>query len=507
MASSDDHLITNAAIMLQLNHLAGQLKLISDDIQGFKSRLTSLEAHAATLDSDSVHSDYSFSDSEMLQTDDNFITVGSRQKRSRPPTPITPTNSIPVGNTFSVLSDILPEPVNNFYPDFPPIRRIITSKTSRPNSSASKKRARISSKSPKGASPVPSTSTGVPTSHSSAPVAPASGVPTFPPTSVPPTSGAPTSGAPTSATAAPSSQAVKEPRAPPIVLREISNWMTILKEIHLHRINFLSAHTTNDSIRIIPASVDDFRKLIKLFDDKHYVYHKYPLAEEKTLKIVLRGIPVQIATDHISSDLIDQGITPIKVARMTGRNKAPMPLVFVEVNRDQKQIFSIKHVCSLSVRIETLRRPSDISQCHRCQTFRHSQKNCRAHPKCVKCAGEHLSADCPKRPDARLKCANCGGEHTASYKGCPKFPKRPTKPARPANSQPKPSVSSPRTNPSTSYAQSAATNLPQTSRRQDSQLVDVLSELISAIRHASNGEDAVNKLSSRLPQLYASWRK
>ncbi|GIX70693.1 hypothetical protein CEXT_183111, partial [Caerostris extrusa] len=63
-----------------------------------------------------------------------------------------------------------------------------------------------------------------------------------------------------------------------------------------------------------------------------------------------------------------------------------------------------------------------IAQCHRCQKFGHSSINCRLTARCVKCAQEHLTSECPtQRTDAPL-CANCNGKHPASYRGCPNFP-------------------------------------------------------------------------------------
>lgn len=42
-------------------------------------------------------------------------------------------------------------------------------------------------------------------------------------------------------------------------------------------------------------------------------------------------------------------------------------------------------------------------------------------PRCVKCAGDHLSKECllTKESNTRPKCCNCLGEHTANYSQCP----------------------------------------------------------------------------------------
>lgn len=46
-------------------------------------------------------------------------------------------------------------------------------------------------------------------------------------------------------------------------------------------------------------------------------------------------------------------------------------------------------------------------------------------PKCVKCADQHLTKDCPhiRGENDFIKCCNCNGKHPASYKGCEKYPK------------------------------------------------------------------------------------
>lgn len=40
-------------------------------------------------------------------------------------------------------------------------------------------------------------------------------------------------------------------------------------------------------------------------------------------------------------------------------------------------------------------------------------------PNCIKCAGEHTSANCERKDKTEnVKCAQCGGNHPANYKGC-----------------------------------------------------------------------------------------
>ena len=53
-------------------------------------------------------------------------------------------------------------------------------------------------------------------------------------------------------------------------------------------------------------------------------------------------------------------------------------------------------------------------QCHRCQKWGHATSNFHVKPKCLKCAGNHLSNKCTTDTNAPLTCANCGNNHSAN---------------------------------------------------------------------------------------------
>lgn len=73
----------------------------------------------------------------------------------------------------------------------------------------------------------------------------------------------------------------------------------------------------------------------------------------------------------------------------------------------------------MKVKIEPLRRTNNlIPKCKRCQGFNHTQKYRQKEPRCVKCAGKHLTSNCLSRKDTQARCINCKGAHPASYRGC-----------------------------------------------------------------------------------------
>lgn len=129
-------------------------------------------------------------------------------------------------------------------------------------------------------------------------------------------------------------------------------------------------------------------------------FHTFLLPEKKTLKTVVRGVPTEVSEPDIMAELQALNFPVLQVRRMkVGTDKRPIPLVMVELekNEDGKNIYDLTHIFYLKVREseeETLRRTGKVSQCHRCQQFGHASNCCRAPPKCVKCAGDHLTSTC-----------------------------------------------------------------------------------------------------------------
>jgi hypothetical protein len=253
-------------------------------------------------------------------------------------------------------------------------------------------------------------------------------------------------------------------KIPPIILRDAAKWSGLAQAMTHRRINFSKAKPCVDGIRVNPVTVDDFRALMRLLEERRVPFHSFALPEAKTLRAVLRTVPVEISLDDIKSDLVDQGLAPIKVTRMiSGRSKLPLPLVLVEVPKDKGQIFDLRTVCHLRISVERPHKKGSTAQCHRCQRFYHSQKNCHALAKCVKCGEGHESKDCKKSKEIPGRCANCGGGHTASYRGCPRCPRgylgNKPQPGQNSDRAPAPSQASSRQQPPAAARQSApATN-------------------------------------------------
>lgn len=213
-------------------------------------------------------------------------------------------------------------------------------------------------------------------------------------------------------------------KIPPVILRNKEKYLHVARLTNETGINIVKAKTLVDGIALHPLTELDYRKLVRLFIHQKLQYHTYQLPSEKQLHVVIKGIPEPIETEEIKNDLESKGFHPENIIRMRSRrDKRPLHMVLATLPRSEKEIYKIKEVLSLIVTVEEQRNTERYGQCHRCQRFGHSQNRCTADPKCVKCAGSHLTSECGKDTTTPAKCVNCGENHPASYRGCKAWPK------------------------------------------------------------------------------------
>lgn len=97
--------------------------------------------------------------------------------------------------------------------------------------------------------------------------------------------------------------------------------------------------------------------------------------------------------------------------------KISLPLLLVTIPKNEREIYHLKHVASVVVNVESQRQQTMIRQCLRCQKFDHAQSRCRASPRCVKCAGAHLSSECKKSIKPYLQSVQIVASHTRLLHG------------------------------------------------------------------------------------------
>ncbi|CAI6364784.1 unnamed protein product [Macrosiphum euphorbiae] len=164
-----------------------------------------------------------------------------------------------------------------------------------------------------------------------------------------------------------------------------------------------------------------FRKIQSALRTNGIAFTSFSLPEDRTLKVVIRGIPTDIAEDEITAELELRGFTVHTVKRF-GANSRPLPmcLVILAKTTQSTTIYEITSMFYLSVRVESFKK-SGPAQCFLCQRFGQGSKNCGQAPRCVKCSGNHLAKECTKPKQDSPSCCNCGGSHTANFLGCPYY--------------------------------------------------------------------------------------
>ncbi|GBP87585.1 Probable RNA-directed DNA polymerase from transposon BS [Eumeta japonica] len=181
---------------------------------------------------------------------------------------------------------------------------------------------------------------------------------------------------------------VKPP--PPIYLLKGSNFVKISADCTRLRINYSKAtRVAEDKIKITVPDVETFRSLNKYLIENKIQFHTYALEEERKLKVVIRGVPEDICTDDIKSDLVNQGFPVVAVYRITRRDGSSTGLILAVLPKtDEARAISrnLSKVCGLSgIRVEAPHKRGVPSQCHRCQRYGHASANCHVQPRCVKC--------------------------------------------------------------------------------------------------------------------------
>ncbi|GFQ87492.1 nucleic-acid-binding protein from transposon X-element [Trichonephila clavata] len=163
----------------------------------------------------------------------------------------------------------------------------------------------------------------------------------------------------------------------------------------------------------------------RYINDNNLEGHTFSLPEDKKLRAVIRGLSTDTDPLEIISELKTHNICVEECHNMINRKTgAPMPLFIIICTKsvNNRSLFKIKELNNMKIIVEVLRKKYGPPQCFRCQGFFHSSKYCTRAPRCVKCAGDHLTKECTKDIKDPATCCLCGGDHPASYLQCPKNP-------------------------------------------------------------------------------------
>ncbi|KAG5674522.1 hypothetical protein PVAND_004484 [Polypedilum vanderplanki] len=227
-------------------------------------------------------------------------------------------------------------------------------------------------------------------------------------------------------------------RPPPfnIIGLNISTTDNLLKQI---KVTDYEIKLTTEGIRLFTKTIDIF-KLVKahLLANKVQFY-THQLREERMTKFVLHGLP-DTTEAEINQGLNTAGVFPtlikkMKIKRARYDGHAVYLIYFLKTQNVKLNclVEKCKVISYVRVKWEHYKNPEKgPTQCRNCLRYGHGSNNCSAAARCIRCALNHSSGDCPLLKDqtgkivrdrvdnSLLKCALCNLNHPASSKNCPK---------------------------------------------------------------------------------------
>lgn len=218
-------------------------------------------------------------------------------------------------------------------------------------------------------------------------------------------------------------QQEKKTRIPPIVLQNgIGHYTNLVKNLTalLGHKNFSIAPAGKSGTRVFTTSMDDFNKVKENLVKENLGFHTFSQKEVITKKIIMRAAP-RMDLNEVTQEMRDAGIeAKITALKPKSGLDGSTYLVQVPKSQDLKDIKKITGVQNIRVRWDTYSRPQRATQCYNCQDFGHSARNCFKPARCMKCASNHSTRDCPlpKGKVNNVKCCNCGENHTSNYQMC-----------------------------------------------------------------------------------------
>ncbi|GFX21462.1 uncharacterized protein TNCV_1398761 [Trichonephila clavipes] len=116
---------------------------------------------------------------------------------------------------------------------------------------------------------------------------------------------------------------------------------------------------TGNYIKKQSGSIDDHRDITALLEAKKAEHYIIDRLDNRPIKVVIKGLPVDTDVADIEADLVQKGFAIEKVAQLRKfSTKAPLPIYMVEVRRTEtaQNKYDVKNVCYVCVTIDPFRR-------------------------------------------------------------------------------------------------------------------------------------------------------
>lgn len=213
------------------------------------------------------------------------------------------------------------------------------------------------------------------------------------------------------------------PKPPPIYIPDVVDVNKMICNIGniIPKEHFNYKSLRNNQIRLMVNTIDSYRLLVKYLEGRNIGFHTYQLKQERSYRVVLKGLHHSTPIADIKAELLCLGHQVRSVTNVYSRlTKEPLPMFFIDLDPkpNNKDIYNVRHINNAIITVEAPRKRNELVQCHRCQLFGHTKSYCKRPFNCVKCGLNHPTAECKKDLNTPPRCVNCLKNHTANYKGC-----------------------------------------------------------------------------------------
>lgn len=213
-------------------------------------------------------------------------------------------------------------------------------------------------------------------------------------------------------------------KPPPFFIDKVSNIQPLSKllEDYVARGDYEIKILQGERVKIQAKSKEAYSIIYKELKNRNTEFFTYQPKHERSFRVVLKRIHHSTNVDEIKQALEELHHIPNNIWNIkNSKTKKPLPMFFVDLqpSPNNKDVYNIRSLLNCKIEVEPPRPKRDIPQCSNCQQYGHTQKFCHRQSRCVKCAGYHHTADCPRKERSdKVKCILCDGNHPANYKGC-----------------------------------------------------------------------------------------
>lgn len=222
---------------------------------------------------------------------------------------------------------------------------------------------------------------------------------------------------------------IKKGKMKPIILdmdqRKMTEIQQMLTTAEL-KDQTLFKKTRDNKVHIITNSYEDKQKLLNHLNtaksnENSINYHTFSESNEKVSIFVIKNF-IPMKNEDLLTKLIEMEV-PAKKVTQIGKNKEnPVFLIQFEKNQVEFNTLQYNHniIDNIIVKWEKFNyKKKPPAQCHNCQAYGHSARNCGRAYKCVKCINVHRPGECERKTtEGNPQCSNCKEFHAANSKLC-----------------------------------------------------------------------------------------